>query len=84
MRQEVNYLSERQEIFRGTVEEKIRLQTNQSSGKVHEQIFKEMKELEEKKSEEAPPLVQKKHDVWRYQNERDAQDGCRDLEARER
>ena len=30
-----------------------------------------MKELEEKKSEEARPLVQKRHDVWRYQNESD-------------
>ena len=30
-----------------------------------------MKELEEKKSEEALQLVQKKHDSWRYQNERD-------------
>ena len=27
--------------------------------------------MEEKKSEEALPIVQKKHDIWRYQNERD-------------
>ena len=30
-----------------------------------------MKELEEKTSEEALLLAQKKHDLWRYQNERD-------------
>ena len=30
-----------------------------------------IKELEEKKSEEARPLVQKRHDVLRYQNESD-------------
>ena len=30
-----------------------------------------MKKLEEKKSEEALLLVQKTHDLWRYQNERD-------------
>ena len=30
-----------------------------------------MKKLEEKKSEEALLLVQKRHDSWRYQNERD-------------
>ena len=37
----------------------------------HDQIFEEMKKLEEKKSEEALHMVQKKHDLWRYQNERD-------------
>ena len=31
-----------------------------------------MKELEEKTSEEALLLVQKKHTLWKYQNERDA------------
>ena len=30
-----------------------------------------MKELEEKTSEEALQLVQKQHDLWRHQNERD-------------
>ena len=37
--------------------------------KYYEQIFEEIKEVEEKKPEEA--LVQKKYDLWRYQNERD-------------
>ena len=70
MRQEVNYLSERQEISRGMVEDKIRMQSR-ATEKYCEQIFEEMKELEEKKSKEALTLVQKKDDLWRYQNERD-------------
>ena len=43
----------------------------QSNGKYDEQISEEMKELGEKKSEEALLLVQKKFDLCRYQNERD-------------
>ena len=62
--QEMNYLSERQEIFRGMLEEKIRMQSNR---KIITQI---LKELEEKKSEEVLQLVQKKFDEWRFQNER--------------
>ena len=42
-----------------------------ASEKYCEQNFEEMKELEEKTSEEALLLVQKRHDLWRYQNERD-------------
>ena len=52
------------------VEDKIRMQ-NRAAEKYYEQIFEKMKELEEKKSEEALQLVQKKYDLWRYQNERD-------------
>ena len=66
----MNCLSERQEISRGMVEDKIRMQSR-ATEKYCEQIFEEMKELEEKKSEEALTLVQKKNDLWRYQNERD-------------
>ena len=36
-----------------------------------EKYHEEMKELEEEKSEEALLLVQKKFELWRYQNERD-------------
>ena len=39
--------------------------------KYSEQIIEEIEELEENKSEEALLLVQKRHDLWRYQNERD-------------
>ena len=70
MRQEVNYLSERQEIFRGMVEHKFRVQSR-ATEKNYEQIFEEMKELEEKKPEEALLIVHEKYFLWRYQNERD-------------
>ena len=56
-RQEVNLLSERQEIFRGMVEDKIRMQSR-ATEKYFEQIFEEMKKLEEKNPEEALLLVQ--------------------------
>ena len=52
------------------VENKIRLQSG-ATEKYYEQIFEEMKELDEKKSKEALLLVQKKHILMRYQNERD-------------
>ena len=49
MRQEVELLSERQEILNGMVEDKIRLQSR-ATEKNYEQILEEMKELEEKKT----------------------------------
>ena len=55
---------------RGWWKTKIRLQSR-ATEKYHEQTFEEMEELEEKKSKEALPLVQKKHILMRYQNERD-------------
>ena len=63
-------LSERQEIFESTMEEKIKLQSR-ANERYHDQISEEIKELEEEKSEEALRMVQKKHDLWKYQNERD-------------
>ena len=56
MMQEVKSLSERQEILKGMVEDKIRL-LSRATEQYHEQIFEEMKE---KKSKEALLLVQKK------------------------
>ena len=44
---------------------------SRATEKYYGHIFEEMKELQEKKSEEALLLVQKKYDLWRYQNERD-------------
>ena len=70
MRQEVRVLSERQEILKITMEDKLELQSR-ATETYHDKIFQEMKELEEKKSEEALLLVQKRHDLWSYQNERD-------------
>ena len=57
MMQEVKLLSERQEVLKGMVEDKIRLQSR-ATEKYNEQIFEEMKELEEKKSNDALLLVQ--------------------------
>ena len=68
--QEVKLLSERQEILKGMVEDKIRLQSR-AMVKNYEQIFEEMKELEEKKSKAALLHLQKKHILWRCRNERD-------------
>ena len=51
------------------VEEKLR--QSRATEKYYDQIFEEIKEREEKKSQEAPLLVHKKNDLWRYQNERD-------------
>ena len=52
-------LSERQETLKGTVRDKSRLQSR-ATEKYYGQIFEEMKGLEEKKSEESLPVVQKK------------------------
>ena len=52
------------------VEDNIRMQ-NRATEMNCEQIFEEMKELEEKKPEEALPTVHDIYCLWRYQNERD-------------
>ena len=51
--------SERQEVLKGMVEDKISLQSR-AAEKYYEQIFEEMKEFEEKKSKEALLVVQRK------------------------
>ena len=61
--------SERQEMFKSTIEDKLRLQSRITE-KYQDQMFEKIKELEEKKSEEALPMVQKKYELWRDQNER--------------
>ena len=68
--QEVRVLSERQDILKNTVGDKIRLQSR-ATEKYCDQIFEETKELEEKQSEEPLLLVQKRHHLWRYHKERD-------------
>ena len=42
---------------------------SRASERFHDQIVEETKETEQKKTEEALRMVQKKHDLWRYQNE---------------
>ena len=63
MMQEVKLLSERQEVLKGV--------KSRETEKYNEQIFEEMKELEEEKSKEALLLEQKKHILMLYQSERD-------------
>ena len=63
-------MSERQEIFKSTIEDKLKLQSRVNE-RYHDQIFGEIKEMEQKKAKEYLRMVQKKHDLWRYQNERD-------------
>ena len=62
--------AEGQEVLKGMVEDKMWLQSRATEN-YYEQILEEMKELEQKKSKEAPLFVQKRHTLWRYQNERD-------------
>ena len=57
--QEVKLLIERQEVLKGMVEDEISLEII-AIEKYCEQIFEEMKELQEKKSKEALLLFQKK------------------------
>ena len=64
--QEVNLLSERQEVLAGFVEDKIRLQSK-ATEKYIETLFEVLRVLEEKKSKEALVLVQKQHILIRCQ-----------------
>ena len=70
LRPEVKLLSDRREILKGMVEDKIRLQSR-ATEKSYEQIFEEVKELEEKHQKRPCHLCSTKHDLCRYQNERD-------------
>ena len=47
-RQEIEVLSERQETFRSTMEDKLKLQSR-ANDRYHDQMFEEIKELEQKK-----------------------------------
>ena len=69
-RQVIQVLSERQEIFKSAMEDKLKLQSR-ANERFHDQIVEEIKEIEPKKTEEALRVVQNEHDLWRYQNERD-------------
>ena len=73
MRQEANSLSERPEISRGMVKDKIRMQSRTT----------EKYELAEKKSEEALPLMLKSTIYGDIRTKEMKHEGCRDLEARE-
>ena len=53
-RQEIQVLRERQEIFQSMMEDKLKFQSR-ANERYHDQIFEEIKELEQKKSEETLP-----------------------------
>ena len=69
--QEVKLLCDIQEILKGMIEDKTGLRSR-ATDNITNRFFEEMKELEEKKSEEALLLVQKKSTLCgKHQNERD-------------
>ena len=70
MMQEGKLSSERQQVLKGMVEDKIRLKSK-ATEKYCEKIFEDTRELEEKESKETLLLFQKKHILIRYQSERD-------------
>ena len=44
---------------------------SRANERLHDQIFEEIKEMEQKKTEEALNLAKKENDLWRYQNEKE-------------
>ena len=81
-RQEVNYLSERRETFRGMVEDKIRMQSRATEN-YFDQIFEEMKELQERNQTRLCYLCRKSSIYGDIRTKEMKQEDCRDLEARE-
>ena len=63
-------LSKRQEIFKNTIEGKLRVQ-DRASERLQNQIIQETKEMEHERTEEALDLVRKENELWRYQNEKE-------------
>ena len=66
---EIQMLSKRQEIFRKTIQGKLRVQSR-ARERLQDQNIEELKKWNTKK-EEALELVRKENDLWRYQNEKD-------------
>ena len=58
--QEVQILSERQEILKSTMEDKLRLQSG-ATERCHDQIFEEIKELEERNQKKLHKIVRTKY-----------------------
>ena len=61
-------MSERQEIFNSTIEDKLKLQSSVNE-RIQIRSFEEVKEMEQKKSEEALRMVQ--YELWRCQDDSD-------------
>ena len=72
---EVQVLSDRQQMFKSTMKDKLRLQSR-ATEKYHDQIFEEIQELEEKILEEAMLIVQKKDDYGDIRMRGMQQEGC--------
>ena len=68
-------LNKRQEILKNAIEGKLKVQSR-ANERLHDQIIEEIKEMENKKTEEAMNLVKKENDLWRYQNEKKKQKTC--------
>ena len=63
-------LSKRQEIFRNAIEGKLKVQSR-ASERLQDQTIEEMKEMEQKRTEEALEMVTKENDLWKYKNEKE-------------
>ena len=70
MSREIQMLSKRQDIFQNAIEGKLRVQSI-ASERLLDQIIEEIKEMEQKRTEEALQLVEKEHDLWMYHNEKE-------------
>ena len=73
---EIQMLNKRREIFQSAIEGKLRVQ-DRVSERMQDQIIEEIKEMEQRKTEEALQLVRKEHDLWMYQRRKQKQKGCR-------
>ena len=83
LNQEVESLSERQEVLSDLVQDKSTIHSK-ANEKYNETIFEEMRELEEKKSKEVLTLIRKStfcYDVKAKGKEREC---CKDLQGRDR
>ena len=65
LREEVEHLSERQEVLTDVMESKMNMQKT-APKKYQEKIFEELKELEEHRAKEALALVQLKHKLIKW------------------
>ena len=80
LREEVEHLSERQEVLTVLMESKINMQRT-APEKYREKIFEELKELEEQRTKEALELFQRKHKLIRWEGDRERARTLQRLEA---
>ena len=71
LREDVEHLSERQEVLAIPMEGKMNMQ-KAAPEDFQRQIFEELRELEEQKTKEALELVQRKHQLFSWEGERDS------------